>query len=332
MKKRKLTSLILAIALVGAAFTGCSGSSPANSAANSVDSASSQESNADGKHYKFGFTCETMNNPYFNCIQKTISDTVKAKGDTLISVDPQKDVQKQIDQVNDLIAQGVDAVFVGPVDYKGITPALKALKKAGVKVINYDNKVEDTEDIDAYVGSDNANAGLVVGKDMVKKFPNGGKIAVLGSPAANAAVDRVNGFKEGIKDGKFTIVSEQDGKGDLQTSMNVMTDILQAHPDIVAIFCGNDPSALGALSACKSANLTNISIYGVDGSPDAKKEIAKGGQFIGTGAQSPVNIAKTSVDIAYKILNGQSVQKDNPVQTFLITKDNVSQYGVDSWQ
>jgi ribose transport system substrate-binding protein len=95
---------------------------------------------------------------------------------------------------------------------------------------------------------------------------------------------------------------------------------------------GNDPTALGALAACKTANKPNIAIYGVDGSPEAKAAMAEKGQFVGSGAQSPLNIGLESLKLGYLILRGESYQKRVPVPTFMINQDNVAQYGTSGWQ
>jgi ribose transport system substrate-binding protein len=95
---------------------------------------------------------------------------------------------------------------------------------------------------------------------------------------------------------------------------------------------GNDPTALGALAACKTANRTNIAIYGVDGSPEAKAAMAEGGQFYGSGAQSPKSIGLESLKLGYQILRGESYQKRVPVSTFMINQANVAQYGTSGWQ
>jgi ribose transport system substrate-binding protein len=75
-----------------------------------------------------------------------------------------------------------------------------------------------------------------------------------------------------------------------------------------------------------------ILIYGVDESPAAKAEIARRGQFAGTGAQSPISIARESVAVAYKILNKQPYEKRIPVKTFIINQENIDQYDIDGWQ
>jgi ribose transport system substrate-binding protein len=282
--------------------------------------------------YTFGYTCMTMNNPFFIILEKSIRDKVEANGDKLITMDPAMDVAKQINQIEDLITQGIDAIFLNPVDWEGIRPALVALKNAGIPIINFDTEVKDMSYVTAYAGSDNFNAGYVCGVDLVKRYPNGGNIVVLDSPTMNSINDRIAGFMEAIKGKNFKIVAQQDAKGDLPTSMKITDDILQAHTDIIAIMGGNDPTALGALAACKAANRTNILIYGVDGSPEAKAEIASGSQFVGSGAQSPISIGVESVKLAYQVLKGEPYETRVPVQTFMINKDNVAQYGTDGWQ
>ena len=285
------------------------------------------------KHYKFGFTCMDQSNPFFVLIEKTIRKEVEARGDKLISVDPANNVTRQIQQVEDVIAQRINGIFLNPAEAEGIIPALDELKAAKIPIVNFDTEVADMSYVATYTGSDNYNAGKVCGLDLVKKCPRGGNIIVLDSPTMNSVVDRTNGFLDAVKGHNFTIVSQQDAKGNLQVSMGIAEDLLQAHPDVVAIFGGNDPTALGALAAANAAGIKNTKIYGVDGSPDIKKELASSKSLIeGTGAQSPVNIAKKSVELMYKIMKGEKVEARYPVQTFLITKDNVSNYGTTGWQ
>jgi len=285
------------------------------------------------EHYTFGYTCMDGTNPFFVILEKTIREEVEKRGDKLISTDPANDVTLQITQIEDMITQGIDAIFLNPAEAEGILPALDMLKDAGIPIINFDTEVADLSYAEAYVGSDNYNAGYVCGLDLVAKRPEGGPIIVLDSPTMNSITDRVNGFLAAIEGKGFDIVAQQDAKGNLEVSMGIAEDLLQAHSDVVAIFGGNDPTALGALAAANAAGLTDCLIYGVDGSPDIKAEIASGNSLIeGTGAQSPINIAKISVDVMYKYLAGEKVEDRYPVETFLITADNVDQYGTTDWQ
>lgn len=315
---KKLTSALLISVLMAAVFAG----------------GAKDTGKTDGaKHYKFGFTCMDQSNPFFVLIEKTIRQEVEARGDQLISVDPANNVTRQIQQIEDIIAQDIDGVFLNPAEAEGIIPALDQLKAAGIPIINFDTEVADMSYVATYTGSDNYNAGKVCGEDLIKKCPNGGKILVLDSPTMNSVVDRTNGFMDTIKGHNFKVVGQQDAKGNLQVAMGIAEDLLQANPDVVAIFGGNDPTALGALAAANAAGIKKVKIYGVDGSPDIKKELASSSSLIeGSGAQSPMSIAKKSVELMYKIMNGEKVDARYPVPTFLITKDNVAKYGTQGWQ
>lgn len=282
---------------------------------------------------KIGYTCMDGTNPFFVTIEERMRELVEEQGDELIAVDPANDVTLQITQVEDLVVQGIDAMLMNPAEAEGILPALDALKAEDIPVIGFDTEVADMSYLVSYVGSDNYNAGKVCGEDLVKKCPDGGKIIVLDSPTMNSVVDRTNGFLDAIEGKGFEIVAQQDAKGNLEVSMGITEDLLQANSDVVAIFGGNDPTALGALAAANAAGITDCMIYGVDGSPDIKAELASGESLIeGTGAQSPVTIAETTIDVLYKYLAGEEVDERYPVETFLITADNVEEYGVDGWQ
>lgn len=325
--KRKVLSVLLVAAMVGTMLMGCN--SGDSSSGGSDKGGSSDEG---GKHYKFAYTCMDGTNPFFVTIEDKIRELVEEKGDELISTDPANDVSLQITQVEDMVSQNIDGIFLNPVEAEGILPALDTLKNADVPIVNFDTEVADMSYVTSYTGSDNYNAGKVCGEDLVKKCPNGGKIIVLDSPTMNSVTDRTNGFLDAIKGKGFDIVAQQDAKGNLEVSMGIAEDLLQGNSDVVAIFGGNDPTALGALAA-NAAGLKDVLIYGVDGSPDVKSELASGDSLMeGTGAQSPIAIAEKAVEIMYDIMDGKEVEDRYPVETFLITADNVDEYGTDGWQ
>lgn len=340
MKKRLLAfgmALTMAAALTACGSQGGGGSSAADSSAAGASSAAGESAKAGdasgGKHYKFGYTCMDGTNPFFVTIQDKMKELIEARGDELVITDPGNDVTKQISQVEDMLSQNLDGLFMNPVDAQGIIPALDQAKEAGVPMVGFDTEVGDMSYLVSYTGSDNYNAGKVVGEDLVKKLPDGGKIIVLDSPTMQSVVDRTNGFMDAIKDHNFDVVAQQDAKGNLQVAMGIAEDLLQANPDVVAIFGGNDPTALGALAAANAAGIKDCKIYGVDGSPDIKKELASGDSLIeGTGAQSPVSIAEKAVEIMYDYVEGKQVEEKYPVETFLITGENVKDYGTDGWQ
>ena len=279
---------------------------------------------------KIGYTCMDGTNPFFVTLEASIREVVEAHGDELVSLDPQNSNEKQISQIEDLISQGIVAMFVNPVDRDGIIAGLDKLKEAGIPMFGFDTEVADMSYLVSYAGSDNYNAGYVCGEDLVAKCPEGGNIIVLDSPTMQSVVDRTDGFLAAIEGKGFTVVSQIDCMGNQEQGNLNGTDALTAHPDAVAIFGGNDPTALGAYAAAEAAGSKAL-IYGVDGSPDIKALIADG-KVTGTGAQSPMSIGKTIAEVYYKVEAGETVEARYPIPTFMINADNVAEFGTDGWQ
>ena len=279
---------------------------------------------------KIGYTCMDGTNPFFVTLEAAIREVVEANGDVLVSLDPQNSNEKQIAQIEDLISQGIVAMFVNPVDRDGIIAGLDKLKEANIPMFGFDTEVADMSYLVSYAGSDNYNAGFVCGQDLVAKCPDGGPIIVLDSPTMQSVVDRTDGFLAAIEGKGFTVVSQIDCMGNQEQGNLNGTDALTAHPDAVAIFGGNDPTALGAYAAAEAAGSKAL-IYGVDGSPDIKALIAEG-KVTGTGAQSPMSIGKTIAEVYYKVQAGETVEARYPIATFMINADNVAEFGTDGWQ
>ncbi len=341
---KKIISIVSAAALIATMAAGCSSTekAPADTAtedtANTENTESTANTDAEGGDTSseggriFGYTCMDGTNPFFVALENSIREVVEANGDTLISMDPANDSNTQIDQIEDMISRGVEVMFVNPVDADGIIPALDMLKEADIPMFGFDTQVGDMSYLVSYAGSDNYNAGYVCGVDLAEKVPEGGDILVIDSPTMQSITDRVDGFLAAIEESgvAFNIVGQQDGQGNQQVSNQKATDMLTANPDVVAIFGGNDPTALGAYTAADAAGLSPM-IYGVDGSPDVKALLGST-MMEGTGAQSPMTIGKTIAETAYSWLNGEEVEEFIPIETFLITADNVAEYGTDGWQ
>ena len=279
---------------------------------------------------KIGYTCMDGTNPFFVALQGAIEEVVKEHGDELIALDPQNSNEKQLNLIEDMINTGIVAMFVNPVDKDGITPGLDALKAAGIPMFGFDTEVTDMDKLVTYAGSDNYNAGKVCGEDLVAKCPDGGPIIVLDSPTMQSVVDRTNGFLDAIEGHGFEVVAQIDCMGNQEQGNLNGTDALTAHPDAVAIFGGNDPTALGAAAAAEAAGSKAL-IYGVDGSPDIKALIAEG-KVTGTGAQSPMSIGKTIAELYYKWKAGETVEARYPIETFMINSDNIEEYNNGGWQ
>jgi len=298
----------------------------------------SQEEEAPAKDsdtYVFGFSGIDMENPYFITLESAIREVVEKEGYELVTKDPASSSEDQVAQVKTMIEEGIDAIFLCPVDWEAVTPALEALKEAGVRIINVDTQVKEMDYVDAYIGSNNVEAGYICGEDLIVRCPEGGKVAILECPTQNSINDRITGFEEAIAAAEkgFEVVERADTNGEFEKALGAAKEILENHPDVSAIMCGNDQLAVAAKTAVNLAGLKTVLIYGVDGSPDIKKELKKSdGQIAGTAAQSPINIGKTAAKTAISILKGEDYETEIFEDVFMIDKNNVEMYGVDGWQ
>lgn len=314
-----LLTMILSLILL----TGCGKTNPVV-----INNTSSEN-----EHYTFAYTCMDGSNPYFATILEEISTLVEARGDSLIVYDGENDISKQESQLEDMAFKGVDGVFLNPVDSEKVTAPLTKIKEAYIPVVCFDAQVEDISYIDSYIGSDNYNAGKVVGDDLVARCPEGGSIIILDAPSTRSARDRVDGFVNAITGHDFDIFSIYDCGGDEERAYENTKKLLNIKSDITAIFAENDPTALGALKAVNELGITDCYIYGVDGSPLIKQELLKEDSPVkGTGAQSPVSIARKAVEVMYSILDGETVEKTYTIDTYLISTENIVNFDVKNWQ
>ncbi|AEJ18293.1 sugar ABC transporter substrate-binding protein [Gracilinema caldarium] len=280
----------------------------------------------------FGASYMTLVNPFFSVLDDGLREILEAHGDKLISYDAGNDQLKQIDQIQDFINKKVSAIFLNPVDLYLIEPALRSAKKAGIPIINVDTPVYHQELVDCLVMSDNYKAGQLVAMDLLSR-KQGARIALIDHLSAKSAMDRADGFKSVIsKYNAFNIVARYSSDGNIEQALSGMESILRDVPNIDVVFATNDPSAMGVIAALESAHLLGkILVYGVDGAPYAKKMILES-KMTATAAQSPVEIGRVAADMAYRIIKGEKVDKQIYVPIYIINKENVNNYGINSWQ
>lgn len=280
----------------------------------------------------FGASYMTLVNPFFSVVDDGIREIIEAHGDKLISYDAGNDQLKQIDQIQDFIDKKVSAIFLNPVDWHLIEPALRAAKKAGIPIINVDTPVYNQELIDCLVMSDNYKAGQLIAMDLIQR-KNHARIALIDHLSAKSAIDRADGFRDILQKHKnYNIVARYSSDGNIEQALSGMESILKEVPNIDVVFATNDPSAMGVIAALESANLVGkVLVYGVDGAPYAKKMIFES-KMTATAAQFPVEIGRTAAEMAYKLLQGKNIDKNVLVPIFLINKENVANYGSSNWQ
>lgn len=307
--------------------------------------------------HSFVFFSNTLNNTY----QSTMADTLKRlatnNGDSYVALDPDYDVSKQVNQMLDVANKHVSLVFLIPVDSGGVHAGLDALHQAGIPIINIDTAVVagDVGLVQSVVATDCFMAGKLDGEQMVKNHPDGGKIAILDFPENQSCIDRVQGFLAGLgaSRNKFEIVAQQDGAAALDKSLPIAQDIIQAHPDLLAFFAINDPSAMGAIAAIQATHRSGIEVYSVDGSPDGKAAIVEG-TMTADAAQVPIKEAEVAFNQGLDLLKtskiapgsskipeadvtyytgqwGTNIDKATYLPSYLITKE-MAQKDAGKWQ
>jgi len=275
-----------------------------------VEQEGSQEENAEQKEtYTFGYSCINMNNPFFIALEDSLRESLEMAGHTLVTKDAASDSEAQNTQIEELIEEGVDAIFLSPVDWAAVSDSVSKIKEAGIKLINIDTEIQVFDQVDAFVGSNNKQAGKLCGQDLLERMPKGGKVLILECPDRNSVNDRIKGFEEAIAKKGFEVIGRINAKSDLSVALEEVDKALDTYPEIDVIMCGNDPAALGALVAVNAEGRKDIIIYGIDGSPEVKKEIAKENSLIvATIGQSTKAMGEEAAKVAVQILNGEQLK------------------------
>lgn len=284
------------------------------------------------KHKVFGVSYMTMNNPFYKIINNEILKVVEKNNDTLITLDPELDVDKQNEQIYKFIDQKVDGIFINPIDFEQIEPALQAAKRANIPVIIIDAPVSDESLVNCTIVSDNYDAGVQCAKDMMERLDSA-NIVLLKHTTAKSAKERIEGFLSVIDNNeKYKVINEAECDGQLEIAMPKMQEIIEETPDIDVVMALNDPSALGALAALEKNNKNDVMVYGIDGTPEIKALIGRNQMIVGTVAQSPIKMGQIAVENMYNILNGKKVEKNIVIPISLINKENLFKYDEDRWQ
>ncbi|WHY01139.1 ribose ABC transporter substrate-binding protein RbsB [Neobacillus sp. DY30] len=268
---------------------------------------------------KIGLSVSTLNNPFFVSLKDGVVKEVEALGMEVIIVDAQNDSAKQVNDVEDLIQQGVDALLINPTDSAAISTAVQSANNIGIPVVTLDRSA-DKGKVEALVASDNIKGGEMAANYIIEKLgANTQVIELEGVPGASATRERGQGFHN-VADQKLNVTAKQAADFDRTKGLTVMENLLQANPDIKAVFAHNDEMALGAIEAINSSG-KDIMVIGFDGNDDALNAI-KSGAMEATVAQQPELIGKLSVDAARDVLQGKKVEKTIAAPLKLVTKDN----------
>jgi ribose transport system substrate-binding protein len=282
-----------------------------------------------GRQKKVAVIVSTLNNPWFVVLAQTAADQAKALGYETKIFDSQNNTSTEADNFENAISAGYSAILFNPTDADGSVSNVLEAKAAGVPVFCMDREVNSVDAPTAQILSDNYSGCVAIGKYFVEKMNKQGKyVEILGLVGDNNTWNRSKGFHSVVDFYPgLTMVAQQSADFDRNKAMEVLESILQAHPDINAVFCGNDAMASGAYQALAAAGkANNIKVFGFDGAQDVVESI-QNKKILATGMQFPKVMAKTAALYADEYFKGKrSFPKKVPVAVELVTQENVADY------
>lgn len=265
--------------------------------------------------YKVGFAQTESNNPWRLAQTASMQEEAKKRGWQLVYTDAASSAAKQVADVNSMIAQGVDLIFLAPREEKPLIPAIKAAKNAGIPVILLDRNVDASlakagEDYVTFIGSNFIEEGQRVADWLVKNA--NGKTTIIeleGTTGSSPANDRKKGFDEVIaKNPGFKVVASQTGDFARDKGRQVAETLLQAHPDANVIYAHNDEMAIGAISAIEAAGKVpgkDILVLSIDGGKEAVQAVVDG--KIAAVVECNPRFGPKAFDTAVAYANGEKI-------------------------
>jgi ribose transport system substrate-binding protein len=277
---------------------------------------------------------KTLNNPFFIDMQKGAQEAATRLGVELVvqAAEREVDVDKQMQIIENLIQTRVQALCITPSGSKEVVTAIAKANAAGIPVVIVDTRVDEKAAaeagirLDGFVGSDNYEGGKVAGEYLIQLTGGKARVGLLeGIPGHETGDSRLKGFHEAVKNAPgVKVVASQTANWERDQGFTVFQNMLQAHPEIDALFACSDMMALGAVEAIAAAGKTGkVRVIGFDAVDDARKAIAAG-TMLGSVAQFPSEMGRLAVEDALKLIRGEKPEAEQKVRIELVTKATLS--------
>lgn len=287
-----------------------------------------------------GVSMALFDDNFLTVLRNGMSDYVKTLDGVELQIeDAQNDVAKQLDQINNFVASGVDAIIVNPVDTSATEAMTKAAEAAGVPLVYVNREpinVDSLPDNQAFVASNEQESGTLETKEVCRLLSEKGKnpariYVIMGELSNQAAVMRTQDIKDVMKSGEcqveLQIIDEQTANWSRDEAQDLMTNWLSTGEKFDAVISNNDEMALGAIQAMKAANVSmeDVIVGGVDATQDALAAMEAGDLDV-TVFQDAAGQGKGAVDAALKLAKGESVDQKVYIPFQLVTPDNIADY------
>ncbi len=296
---------------------------------NSSTSNDSKASDSAGEK-RVAVVISTLNNPWFVVLAETARDRATALGYQATIFDSQNDPAKESEHYDNIIASKYDAILFNPTDADGSVANVRKAKAADIPVFCMDRELNATDAAVSQILSDNYAGTVALGQYFVKQVGKEGQyLELLGLVGDNNTWNRSKGFHSVVdRFPGLEMVAQQSADFDRTKALEVTESLLQAHPDIIGIFAGNDAMAMGAyLAVAAAGKQEQIKVFGFDGADDVVKLIAEG-KITATGMQFPKVMAATAAESADAYIKGKrDFAQKIPVAVELVNQENVGKFG-----
>ncbi len=278
---------------------------------------------------RIAIVVSTLNNPWFVVLANTARAEAQRRGYAATIFDSQNDPAKEAAHFENIVASGYRAVLFDATDAKGSVLNASHASRAGVPVFTMDREIDSREAAVSQVISDNYAGAQAVGEYFVQQVGEHGQyVELLGLVGDNNTWNRSRGFHSVVdRYPGLRMVAQQSAEFDRSRALDLMESVLQAHPDIQAVFCGNDAMALGAYQALLGAGRAQtVKVFGFDGSQDAVSAIAAA-KMSATAMQYPQLMAATAAEFADRYLRGErGLPRRVAVAVDLVTSRNATSF------
>jgi len=278
---------------------------------------------------KIAVVVSTLNNPWFVFLAETAAARAKELGYDSRIFDSQNNTALESDHFENIIVSGFGAILFNPTDANGSVANVLKAKAAGVPVFCMDREINSADAATSQILSDSYSGAVAIGKYFTKQLnKKGSYVELLGLVGDNNTWARSKGFHSVVDNyPNLKMVAQQSADFDRNKALEVMESILQAKPDIDAVFCGNDAMAMGAYQALVSAGKKDkVKVFGFDGAEDVIISISEN-KVAATGMQFPKVMAETAAQFADEYIKGKrEFPKKIPVAVELVTAKNITDY------
>lgn len=336
---KKVLAMVIILSLVLTLFAGCSKEEETTSAKktetkteSSNDKEAAKEETAeeakDIEDITIGYSFQGLSDEYIVFLKEAVDARAEELGVNVLVADGQMSAEKQISQVENFIAQKVDAIVLNPISMDGCAPAVAAASEAGIPIITLISIVSNQELATAYVGSDSVQSGEIEMQMAADGLGGKGNIVVMfGQMGHDAQIGRYEGLNNILANyPDIEIVAEQTGNWSREEGMAIMENWLSSGKEIDAVVAQNDAMALGALMAIEAKGLLGeIQVYGIDAIPEALTALEED-KMNGTVFQDAKGQGAKSVDIAIKVAANEPVQKNVYIPYLPVLKEDVPNY------